>query len=159
MRSRMRAKIRKARKMIAETTTSKMVCGALLGRMNDRFSEAWLQPMNKRNGTAMSRKIRKARRGGFGLLTGAISFYPNLLSLVKMNLVDGRTGGSLQGAPWISVARQVWLKRTALTCGRLPFAVPLSGFDQERVKLIKKPLIGRQMPVQKLLRGRIAVLL
>jgi hypothetical protein len=93
------------------------------------------------------------------LLTGAISFYPNLLSLVKMNLVDGRTGGSLQGVPWISVARQVWLKRTALTCGRLPFAVPLSDFDQERVKLIKKPLIGRQMPVQKLLRGRIAVLL
>ena len=77
------------------------------------------------------------------MLLGGIGFYPNLLSPVNLNVVDGGTGGSLQGAPWISVARQVWLKRTALTCGRLPFAVPLSGFNQERVKLIKKPLIGR----------------
>ena len=120
-------------------------------------SEAWLQPISKRNGTTMSRKIRKARRGGCGLLTGAIGFYPNLLSLVNLHVVDSGAGGSLRGALWISVAGQVWLERAALTCGRLPFAVPLSGFNQERVKLIKKPLIGRQMPVQKLLRGRITV--
>ena len=45
----------------------------------------------------------------------------------------------------VSVARQMGLKRATPAFSRLPFAVPLSGFDQQRVELIIKPVIGWEM--------------
>jgi len=64
----------------------------------------------------------------------------------------------LPGSLPIPVMGQIGLKWATPAFGCLPFAVPLSGFDQQRVEFIIKPFIGRQMKMEELLRGRIAVL-
>ena len=56
--ARIRAKMTKARKMTAESASSRRVCSGLLGRMKDRFKDAWLQPRKKRAGPAPARKTR-----------------------------------------------------------------------------------------------------
>src|SRR5579859_5680168 len=73
-------KMKKARKMRIETTDKSSVCPAFSGRIKERFREAWLQPIKSSIGTRMSRKIRKALRGGRGWSFVAIGSYPGFAS-------------------------------------------------------------------------------
>jgi len=138
-----------ARKIRAETAIKRMVSEAFLGWIKERFSEAWLQPINNKMGTTISRKTRKARRGGCGFSFGAMSFYANLPALRYLSPAPGPASAWLPGMKCVLPGREIRFQRTSTALGLLPLAVPLSSFNQERMKFIKKPFVRRQVLMEK----------
>src|ERR1019366_4109186 len=81
MRSRIRVKMMKARKIKVERTSNRMVSSELLGRIKPRFSEAWLYPRNARTGTRINRTMRKILRLRAGSGFMGFSIQPSAFSL------------------------------------------------------------------------------